>query len=116
DVELLDAIAANQGFNYELKSLGFDAAVQAGETQQADAVIAGMSITEERKQTFDFSEPYFDSGTTFAVLADSDIESYEDLEGQNGAVQTGTRAATSCPSLADESGFTVSTFDDSSNR
>ncbi len=115
DVELLDAIAANQGFNYELKSLGFDAAVQAVETQQADAVIAGMSITEERKQTFDFSEPYFDSGTTFAVLADSDIESYEDLDGQNVAVKTGTQGATIAQSMADEYGFTVTTFDDSSN-
>lgn len=115
DVELLDAIAANQGFNYELKSLGFDAAVQAVESQQADAVIAGMSITEERQQTFDFSDPYFDSGTTFAVLEGSDIESYDDLQGENVAVKTGTQGATIAQSMADEYGFTVTTFDDSSN-
>lgn len=115
DVELLDAIAENQGFDYELKSLGFDAAVQAVETQQADGVIAGMSITEERQQTFDFSEPYFDSGTTFAVLEGSDVETYEDLEGKNVAVKTGTQGATIAQSMADEYGFTVTTFDDSSN-
>ena len=44
DVEILAAIAEDQGFEYELKSLGFDAAVAALEAGQADAVIAGMSI------------------------------------------------------------------------
>lgn len=115
DVDILEAIAEDQGFDYELKSLGFDAAVQAVETQQADAVIAGMSITEERKQTFDFSDPYFDSGTTFAVLGNSDIASYEDLQGKNVAVKTGTQGAEIAQSMADEYGFTVTTFDDSSN-
>ena len=48
DVDILAAIAADQGFSYELNSLGFDAAVAALESNQADAVIAGMSITPER--------------------------------------------------------------------
>ena len=45
DIELLAAIAEDQGFEYELQTLGFDAAVQALEAGQADGVIAGMSIT-----------------------------------------------------------------------
>ena len=49
DIELLAAIAEDQGFEYELQTLGFNAAVQALEAGQADGVIAGMSITEERK-------------------------------------------------------------------
>ena len=61
DIELLEAVAADQGFEYELQALGFSAAVQALEAGQADGVIAGMSITEERQEKFDFSAPYFDS-------------------------------------------------------
>ena len=56
DIDLLAAIAEDQGFEYELQSLGFNAAVQALEAGQADGVIAGMSITYERKEKFDFSD------------------------------------------------------------
>ncbi|MCI5712995.1 MAG: transporter substrate-binding domain-containing protein, partial [Lachnospiraceae bacterium] len=61
DVDILDAIAKDQGFEYELQSLGFDAALVAVQSGQADGVIAGMSITDERKETFDFSEAYYDA-------------------------------------------------------
>ena len=57
DMDLLDAIAKDQNFKYEIKPLGFNAAVQALEANQVDGVIAGMSITDERKQKFDFSDP-----------------------------------------------------------
>ena len=47
DLDLLKAIAEDQGFTYELQVVGFNAAVMAMETGAADAVIAGMSITPE---------------------------------------------------------------------
>ena len=50
DMDLLAAIAEDQGFKYDLQYLGFDAAVQALESGQADGVIAGMSITPERQK------------------------------------------------------------------
>ncbi len=51
----------------DLKPLGFDSAVQAIQSKQIDGMIAGMSITDERKKSFDFSDPYFDSGLQLAV-------------------------------------------------
>ena len=54
DVDLLDAIAKDQGFEVDLKPLGFDSAVQAIQSKQIDGMIAGMSITDERKKSFDF--------------------------------------------------------------
>ncbi len=78
DMDLVAAIAKDQGFKYEIKPLGFNAAVQALESKQVDAVIAGMSITDERKQKFDFSDPYFDSGIIMAVSKDNDtVTSYK---------------------------------------
>lgn len=68
DMDLLKAIAEDQGFEYELRPFGFNAALQALEAGQVDAVIAGMNITPERQQVFDFSDPYFSSGVQFAVL------------------------------------------------
>ena len=50
DVDLLDAIAEDQGFDYTLDSIGFDAALAAVESGQADGFIAGASITAERQK------------------------------------------------------------------
>lgn len=116
DIDLLNAIAEDQGFEVELQSLGFNAAVQALEAGQVDGVIAGMSITEERQKQFDFSEPYFDSGVVMGVKEDDEtIKSYEDLKGKKVAVKIGTEGQTFAESIKDQYGFTTVTFDDSNS-
>ncbi|MCJ0904021.1 amino acid ABC transporter substrate-binding protein/permease [Rhodococcus sp. ARC_M6] len=116
DMELLRAIAKDQGFNVEIKPLGFDAALQAVTSGQADGVIAGMSITEARKQVFDFSDPYFSSGVQMAVLeSNNDVKSYEDLKGKRVAVKNGTEGAAFAESIKDKYGFTTVYFADSSS-
>lgn len=116
DMDLLKAIAEDQDIQYEVKVLGFNAALQALESGQADAVMAGMSITEERKNKFDFSDPYFDSGVGMAVSKDNeDIKSYEDLNGQTVAVKTGTEGAAFAESIAEQYGFEMTTYEDSAN-
>ena len=55
DMELIRAIAQEEGFEVTIQSLGFNAALQALSSNQVDVVIAGMSITDERKATYDFS-------------------------------------------------------------
>lgn len=113
DVDILDAIAKDQGFEYELQSLGFDAALVAVQSGQADGVIAGMSITDERKETFDFSDPYYDADVTMAVAAGSSIKSYDDLKGQKVAVKTATNGSDYAKSIADQYGFEIVEFKDS---
>lgn len=115
DLDLLAAIAEDQGFSYEVQVLGFSAAVTALEAGEVDAVIAGMSITDERAQKYDFSEPYYDSGVGMAVAADSDIASYEDLKGLQVAAKIGTEGCTFAESIADEYGFTIIQFEDSAS-
>ena len=113
DVDILAAIAEDQGFKYELEPLGFDAALQAVQSNQSDAVIAGMTITDERAEVFDFSASYYDSGVIMAVASDSTISSYSDLSGKNVAVKKGTMGADYAASIADQYGFTTVTFNDS---
>ncbi len=114
DIEILAAIAEDQGFKYELNPLGFSAAVAALESNQTDGVIAGMSITAERQKKYDFSAPYYDSGVVMAIAADNDtIKSYDDLKGQKVAVKTGTEGATFAESIMGQYGFEVVYFDES---
>lgn len=116
DIDLLNAIAADQNFKVSIKPLGFDAALQAVQANQADGVIAGMSITDERKKVFDFSEPYFESGVQMAVLdTNNDIKSYDDLRGKRVAVKNGTEGATFAESIKDKYGFTTVYFADSAS-
>jgi polar amino acid transport system substrate-binding protein len=114
DIDLLAAIAKDQGIVYELKPLGFSAAVAALESNQADAVIAGMSITAERQLKYDFSAAYYDSGVVMAIKADNTaITGYGDLRGKRVAVKTGTEGATFAESIATQYGFNLVYFDES---
>ena len=114
DVDIVAAIAEDQGFKYEMKSLGWDAAIAACQSGQADGMIAGASITEKRKASgWTFSDGYYDSNQTLTVPADSDITGFADLSGKMVAVKTGTQGATYAESLKDEYGFDLTYFEDS---
>ncbi|HET6241649.1 MAG TPA: ABC transporter permease subunit, partial [Arthrobacter sp.] len=114
DMDIIQAIAKSQGFAVEIKSLGFNAALQALSSNQVDGVIAGMSITEARKQIYDFSDPYFESGVQMAVAKSNvDIKGYEDLRGKTVTAKTGSEGETFAQSIAGQYGFTVKALDQS---
>lgn len=114
DVDILAAVAADQGFEYELQSLGWDAAISAVQSGQAHGMIAGASITDERKQKgWIFSDGYYLATQSFVVKADSTIASYADLKGKTVAVKNGTAGADFAESLKEQYGFNVQKLDDS---
>lgn len=114
DVDIVAAIAEDQGFEYELNSLGWDSAIAACQSGQADGMIAGASITDERKESgWTFSDSYYDGAQSMAVAADSDITGFADLEGKTVAVKTGTQGASYAESLKDEYGFEITYYEDS---
>ncbi|AIE59007.1 transporter substrate-binding domain-containing protein [Bacillus methanolicus] len=114
DIDLINAIAKNQGFKIELSPMDFGGIIPALQAGQLDVAIAGMSITDERKKIVDFSEPYFDAGLTLVVKKDNkDISSVDDLKGKTVAVKKGTTGATFAQQKANELGFKVVQFNDS---
>ncbi|HFI0644600.1 TPA: ABC transporter substrate-binding protein/permease [Streptococcus suis] len=114
DMELIKAIAENQGFTITIQNPGFDAALNAVQAGQADAVIAGMSITDARKEIFDFSDAYYSSNILLAVKNGSDITSYEDLKGKTVGAKNGTASYTFLESNKDKYGYTLKAFDEAS--
>ncbi len=113
DMDILAAIAEDQGFEYEMRNEGFDAAMGAVQAGQGDAMIAGMTINDERKKTFDFSEGYFEDGSILVTAVDSAIKSEADLKGKMIAAKKGTVSTTYAESIKDKYGFTISYFEGS---
>ena len=111
DMDILAAIAEDQGFTYDLQYVGWDAAIAACQVGQADGMIAGASITDERKESgWIFSNGYYDATQGMAVAADSEIKSFEDLEGKSVAVKNGTMSNQYAESIKEQYGFKVVTF------
>lgn len=115
DIELTEAIAEVQGFKVTWKPLGFDAAIQAVTSGQADGLIAAAGITEERKQVFDFSDPYLETKLSLAVKdgEGEKYQSWDDLKGQTIMAKTGSLSETHARELAEEHGFKVRSLEDS---
>lgn len=113
DMDLLAAIAKDQKIEYEMHNEGFDASMGAVQSGQADAMIAGMTINDKRKETFDFSDGYFEDGSIMVVAKDSTIDSTDALKGQMVAAKTGTVSTDYAEKLKDEIGFTIMYFESS---
>jgi ABC-type amino acid transport substrate-binding protein len=93
DVELMREIAQRLGFEVEFVNTSFDTIFTQLAGGQFDAIISAITITDERDQTIDFSEPYFAANQALVVREDSDIESVSDLAGKRVGVQAGTTGA-----------------------
>lgn len=114
DVEILAAIAADQGFTYTIEPLGWDASIAACQAGQKDGMIAGASITQARIDSgWIFTDGYYTANQSMAVAAGSDITGFDGLNGLSVAVKIGTQSKDYADSLAEEYGFTVVTFESS---
>ena len=91
DIDLITAVADEAGFELKQEVTNFDGIIPGLQTGSFDLAVAGISITDERKQTIDFSDPYYKSGLILGVPTDNDdIKSIDDLDGKIVGVQQGT--------------------------
>jgi polar amino acid transport system substrate-binding protein len=92
DPEIVAAIADKEGFQFELVNTRWDGIFVALQSGEFDAVASAATITDERSQIVNFSDPYFNAGQMIAVrVADKDnITTPADLNGKKVGVQLGT--------------------------
>lgn len=114
DMELINAIATQQGFNLTINNIGFDAALNAVQSSQADGVIAGMTITDDRKEIFDFSDPYYTTNIILAIKKGANISAYDDLKHKTVGAKNGTSAYDFLADHQTTYGYSLKAFDEAS--
>lgn len=116
DVDLLNAIAKDQGFKINWHFVGFDAAVNALQAGQADAVMAGMSITDARKQVFNFGDEYYQANVTVAVRKnETNIKNWDNLKGKTVGAKNGTVSYQYLTENEGKYGYKIKTFSDATS-
>lgn len=114
DMDLIKAIAKQQGFNIKINNVGFDAALNAVQSSQADGTIAGMTITDARKGIFDFSDPYYTTNIILAIKEGTNIASYDDLKGKIVGAKNGTSSYDFLANNKEKYGYKLKAFDEAS--
>ena len=84
------------GMTLEINDMDFDPAIAAAQTGQADIVMEGLTVTDDRKEKINFTDSYATGVQVVIVPEDSDIQSVDDLEGKLIGVQQGTTGDLYC--------------------
>ncbi len=90
DVDLINAIGEKIGIDFQPESMAFDAVVSSVQTNPNMIGLSGISITEERKLSVNFSDGYIDAGLVVIMKADAGFKTMDDLKGKLIGVQQGT--------------------------
>ena len=102
DMVIAKQIGEENGMTAKIENMEFDSLIIALKNNQIDAVIAGMTITEERQQEVDFSVPYYQATQVMIVSEDSDIAKADDMAGKKIAVVQGYTGETCVADLGYE--------------
>ena len=89
DVALIKAVGEKLGMEIQVENMEFDSLVSSI-GNRIDGAIAGMTVTDERKEQVDFSNPYYEAVQYVIVAADSDIATADDLKNKTIGCQLGT--------------------------
>ncbi len=94
DIDFLNAVAKEAGFAVEFKNVAWDGIFGGLDTGNYHAVISSVTITDERKQKYDFSEPYINAGQVLVVPKTAKgVKTLADLKGKKVGAQIGTTGA-----------------------
>lgn len=90
DIDVVNAIAEEIGAEVEFQNIGWDPLFPAVKNGEVDFAVSSITITEDRQEEYDFTEPYYIANQLILVPEDSDITSFADLEDKRVAVQIST--------------------------
>ena len=89
DMAIAKQIGDDLGVDVSINNIEFDSLLIALQNGQIDAIIAGMTITEERKESVDFTTPYYNATQVMIIKEGTEIQKAADMEGKKIAVIQG---------------------------
>ena len=92
DIDIIKAVAQKAGLQIKIVNTPWTGIFAALNNGDVDLVISGVTINEKRKQSYDFTAPYFEARQLIAVNKDSTVKSLKDLAGKKVSVVTGSTA------------------------
>jgi polar amino acid transport system substrate-binding protein len=101
DIDLMTAIAEKAGFEVEFRNVAWDGIFAGLAAGEYDAVISSVTITDERRENYDFSEPYINAGQIVVVRVESGITGPDDLQGSVVGAQISTTGAFAIQDMED---------------
>ena len=90
DAEIAQAIAEDMGLELVIEDMAFDSIIAAIQSGKADIGVAGMTVSEDRLASVNFSDPYTTAAQVVIVKEGSAVSSPDDLSGKTVGVQLGT--------------------------
>jgi polar amino acid transport system substrate-binding protein len=112
DIDFIKAVAEEAGYDVNVEHVGWDPIFVEIESKRADLAVSSITINDDRKQSYDFSHPYFQSTNKILVPEGSDIKSAEDLKGKKVAVQNGTTGQAAMDALLGKNSPDIKKFED----
>lgn len=101
DIDIANYIAEQMGITFTISDMAFNGLVNALNSGHADIIISGISPTEERKKTCDFTNSYFYPQTAILTMKDSPYTTLESLEGKQIGCSMGTTYANQAAKVQD---------------
>lgn len=111
DVDILQAIADEMNFEVEWQNIGWEPVFQTIQNGETDIGASGITITEERKQSFDFTDPYHESQLLIVVKEDSKIQSFAELKDKKVSVQINSTGHTAAKKLQGDASKKIMAFE-----
>ncbi len=111
DIDVLKAVAAKAGIEVKFVNTPWEGIFNALGQGDRDMIVSAVTITDERRQTMDFSDPYFDAQQLIAVKENSKIAKFADLKKLKVGVQTGTTGDEAVAKLLGKTSTNIKRFE-----
>ncbi len=111
DIDVVKAVAAKAGIEVKFVNTPWEGIFNALNQGDRDLLVSAVTITDERKQTMDFSTPYFDAQQLIAVPTASKVSKFDDLKKLKVGVQTGTTGDEAASKLLGKTNANIKRFE-----
>jgi polar amino acid transport system substrate-binding protein len=111
DIEVVQAAAAKAGIQVKFVNTPWEGIFNTLQQGDRDMIVSAVTITDERKQTMDFSDPYFDAAQLIAVKETSKVAKFADLKKLKVGVQSGTTGDEAVTKLLGKASTNIKRFE-----